>query len=327
MYGDVNFDTMVDYKDAALISDYVAGRIDLPDNDVKAVDANNDGVINGNDITAVQNNYTRKYKLTRHSKDILENWKMREDFNIQTVYEWNFYTTVTVPGVKPTSTVKITPKKLAEVTRCGMTSEIVLGEGCITFHTLRPPKEDVECMIEFFENGDGSAVFVVLPTEIEIEDTTAENLLDGLAVGSVRTFGSTAESSSADDEWFYRMGRYAFAEGYDTQSYGPYSHAAGYSSQAKGSCSFAEGKGTIATGKNQHVQGEYNIEDTENKYAHIVGNGTYNNPSNAYALDWKGNGTFAGKVTVGSAPTEDMDLVTKQYVDMAIAEAIAQLNH
>ena len=38
--------------------------------------------------------------------------------------------------------------------------------------------------------------------------------------------------------------------------------------------------------------------DTENKYAHIVGNGTSNeNRSNAYTLDWDGNAWFAGDIT------------------------------
>lgn len=48
----------------------------------------------------------------------------------------------------------------------------------------------------------------------------------------------------------------------------------------------------------QHVQGKYNIKDTEEKYAHIVGNGTYNyqtySPaeSNAHTLDWEGNAWY-----------------------------------
>lgn len=40
---------------------------------------------------------------------------------------------------------------------------------------------------------------------------------------------------------------------------------------------------------NQHVQGKYNIEDTDSKYAFIIGNGTdSNNRSNAFAVDWEG---------------------------------------
>ena len=34
-----------------------------------------------------------------------------------------------------------------------------------------------------------------------------------------------------------------------------------------------------------------------------------------------GNMTVAGKVTVGTAPTENMDVATKQYVDNAVANA------
>lgn len=37
--------------------------------------------------------------------------------------------------------------------------------------------------------------------------------------------------------------------------------------------------------------------------------------SNAYTLDWDGNGVYAGKLTVGTAPTNNMDVATKQYVD------------
>ena len=41
-----------------------------------------------------------------------------------------------------------------------------------------------------------------------------------------------------------------------------------------------------------------NIKDTDKTYAHIVGNGTSDKSrSNAYTLDWQGNGTFAGTVS------------------------------
>ena len=41
------------------------------------------------------------------------------------------------------------------------------------------------------------------------------------------------------------------------------------------------------------------VEDSSINYAVIVGNGAYNNPSNAYSLDWDGNGHFKGDVYVG----------------------------
>lgn len=50
----------------------------------------------------------------------------------------------------------------------------------------------------------------------------------------------------------------------------------------------------------------------------IVGKGTGNSArSNARTLDWSGNEVLAGKLTVGTSPTANMDVTTKQYVDNA----------
>ena len=64
-----------------------------------------------------------------------------------------------------------------------------------------------------------------------------------------------------------------------------------------GFLSIEEGSNTTASGEASHVEGRYNIEDPDNKYAHIVGNGTSNTfRSNAYTLDWSGNAWYAGTV-------------------------------
>lgn len=61
----------------------------------------------------------------------------------------------------------------------------------------------------------------------------------------------------------------------------------------------AFGTGVQVFGSNSMAQGKYNILDrkSQNTYAHIVGNGTNTSRSNAYTLDWQGNGTFAGTVS------------------------------
>ena len=115
-------------------------------------------------------------------------------------------------------------------------------------------------------------------------------------------------------------GEYSHAEGADTSATGECSHAEGASSSARGECSHAEGtsciaegasshaegENTIAHGDWQHVQGRNNVEDTENKYAHIVGNGEAGNRrSNAHTIDWQGNGWFAGKIKVGGTGQDD----------------------
>ena len=65
-------------------------------------------------------------------------------------------------------------------------------------------------------------------------------------------------------------------------------HTEGKGNIASGSCSHAEGSGTKASSANQHVQGKYNTEDTASKYAFIIGNGTSDARSNAFAIDWNG---------------------------------------
>ena len=104
---------------------------------------------------------------------------------------------------------------------------------------------------------------------------------------------------------------YTHAEGYQTAASGNYSHAEGFgaSAQAAGSHaegdhtvasgggSHAEGLGTIARASYQHAEGKFNAVDTTGVYAHIVGNGSSDaRRSNAYVLDWSGNGFFSGYV-------------------------------
>ena len=124
-------------------------------------------------------------------------------------------------------------------------------------------------------------------------------------------------------------GNYSHAEGYETTASGDYSHtegykttasagrshAEGYMTTASGNYSHAEGYVTIASGLYQHVYGRYNIEDTANKYVHIVGNGDSGNKSNAHTLDWEGNAWYGGKVSQDAEPVNDNDLTTKKYVD------------
>ena len=132
---------------------------------------------------------------------------------------------------------------------------------------------------------------------------------------SLGRVGDIGTASSAVGDNVTASGDSSHAEGYDTTASGDNSHAEGNNTKASGMSSHAEGNATIASGEYQHVQGKYNIEDTANKYAHIVGNGNPNTRANAHTLDWEGNAWYAGKVTAGAAPVEDMDLTTKKYVD------------
>ena len=143
------------------------------------------------------------------------------------------------------------------------------------------------------------------------------NNTNGYAEGKgTRAFGS---SSHAEGLGSLAHSNSDHAEGYLSTAAGGYSHAEGRNTYANGIASHAEGSFTRAIVENQHVQGKYNIEDTSGTYAHIVGNGTSSTRSNAHTLDWNGNGWYAGKLTVGTAPTNNMDVATKQYVDTAVS--------
>ena len=127
---------------------------------------------------------------------------------------------------------------------------------------------------------------------------------------------ASGNCSHAEGGGTVASGSKSHAEGTSTAAPGDSSHSEGKYTGVPGNCSHAEGYNTKASSDYQHVQGKFNIEDTTNKYAHIVGNGNNNNKrSNAHTLDWDGNAWFAGKLSQEGTPTEDKDLVIKKYVD------------
>lgn len=159
-------------------------------------------------------------------------------------------------------------------------------------------------------------------------------LKDRLAVGTNNNVSGT--NSTAFGIYCTSSGRWSHAEGGQTTASAPYAHAEGTGGQASGTASHvegsntkaqksnshAEGNGTVASGDNQHVQGKFNVEDTQNKYAHIVGGGSSNNDrKNIYTLDWQGNAIFSGNVTNGNGVSLD-DLA--ESIDNAPVSAAQQ---
>lgn len=133
-------------------------------------------------------------------------------------------------------------------------------------------------------------------------------------------YGNKATNSytHAEGNQVIASGESSHAEGYETTASGEAAHVEGRYSKAQKISAHAEGCFTIADSPDQHTEGRYNKIDSESIYAHIVGNGTNDsNRSNAYTLDWDGNGVYSGKVSVGAnvTPTENNDLATKKYVD------------
>lgn len=111
---------------------------------------------------------------------------------------------------------------------------------------------------------------------------------------------ASGEGSHAEGYRTNAIGGLSHAEGDNTTASGSTSHAEGVYATANGYASHAEGWKTIASGHYQHSQGKFNIEDTENEYAFIIGNGNdENNRSNGFTVDWDGNIVASGTITDG----------------------------
>lgn len=194
----------------------------------------------------------------------------------------------------------------------------------------------------------------LMPKDLDILNSLGMNRIGKIGTGSVSlgynnvanndfstalgiSTSATAPATLAHGGYCVASANYSHAEGYKTESSGMYSHAEGivtlttgqgahaegFYTVASGLRSHAEGSYTLASSQYQHVEGKFNIEDTANKYAHIVGNGTSKTArKNAYTLDWSGNGWFAGKLTQEGTPIDDKDLATKKYVDDAKASIV-----
>lgn len=133
------------------------------------------------------------------------------------------------------------------------------------------------------------------------------------------------DNSHAEGNNTTASGLDSHAEGDTTTASGYASHAEGFVTTASGEVSHAEGYGTNAASQCQHSQGKYNIEDSSDTYADIIGNGTSDTArSNAATVDWSGNAWYAGDVYVGSTSGTNKDegskkLATEEYVDSAVS--------
>lgn len=115
------------------------------------------------------------------------------------------------------------------------------------------------------------------------------------------------------------VGACSFTEGIETTASGYYSHAEGFSTTASGYASHAEGCNTTASGDYSHAEGKYNIEDTANKYAHIIGNGkSVSERHNCFMVGWddaiyvqaSDNTAIMMKLTIKSDGTISAEQVT-----------------
>lgn len=132
---------------------------------------------------------------------------------------------------------------------------------------------------------------------------------------------TTAPSSGDVIEYTYTTSwanpYYGF--GIDHTVNGPYGYAEGMVNSVNGSCSHAEGRGCDADGSYAHAQnyytkassafqtaiGKYNVEDTNNDFALIIGNGRVSSArSDALEVTWDGDILVADDTDISAALTE-----------------------
>ena len=112
---------------------------------------------------------------------------------------------------------------------------------------------------------------------------------------------------------------YGHAEGRGNTVDGIFGHAEGRDNNAGGAYSHAQNHGTKASGEAQTAMGKYNVEDTSNAYAVVVGNGNATTPSNAVALDWNGNLRIKGDIYAGCANDSTGGLIIPRTVIKQVA--------
>lgn len=173
---------------------------------------------------------------------------------------------------------------------------------------------------------NGRLMSVVSGHYVLVKDKYVQHLSDGAATGSLRASTALQESSS------YSLGSGAvalgssqapgsnsFAANQSNTASGFSSYAIGTSTTASGKTSYAAGHGTIANHAAQYVFGSYNVPDpaktdasTRGTYIEIVGNGSVGSTSNARTLDWQGNETLKGNLTLGKGTSDEVTISASQ---------------
>lgn len=145
--------------------------------------------------------------------------------------------------------------------------------------------------------------------------TKATNLASHAEGSSTEASGQGSHAEGGSTE---ASEAYSHAEGMRTKATNIASHAQGWYTTASAIGSHAEGHSTLASSSYQHVQGTYNLEDSVQRYAHIVGNGDISVRSNAHTLDWSGNAWYQGDVFVGGTDQDSGERLAKMS-DLAVS--------
>lgn len=120
-----------------------------------------------------------------------------------------------------------------------------------------------------------------------------------LTFGYRRSSSIIGEYSIAEGRHLIASGFASHAEGAGTSAIGAYSHAEGHMSEARGAYSHAGGYHTVADSSYMTAFGSYNTENSGKAF--VVGIGDFLNRRDGFTVDWNGNATMKGGLTLGKA--------------------------
>ena len=122
------------------------------------------------------------------------------------------------------------------------------------------------------------------------------------------------------------IGQVSFASGSDNNVSGNYATAQGYNCYVSGGYASAAGRYLLVSSIDQRVEGRFNVEDTQNQYAYILGNGqSTSSRNNAYTVDWNGNATYSGILTAANFKGIANNFLTDNENMAAAAPLVKQL--
>lgn len=188
------------------------------------------------------------------------NWKIQKTINGTTS------DVVTLPLISGTGTDSAVGGKKTGATACVASGNysFAFGSGAQATNT---------CAVAFNTISSGQASFSVG------YKIAGENNTEASGVGAIAMGGST-----------FASGNYSTSIGYNCTASGVMSIAIGTQNSATAQYAISIGRATKASSQYQTALGKFNIEDNQDTYAFIIGNGTGDNTrSNAMTVDWNGN--------------------------------------
>jgi len=152
MRGDVNNDGIIDKRDAALINDYIAGRIEISgEENLKSLDADGNGRVNVSDAIRAEDveNGAVKYGA---QPDILGSWSVDPSYEMEGEY-YQFYTDIEIEGITRDNSAVVF---ISEYDVYDVIVKAECDDGILRVYTKRCPISESKCGVQIFE-GDGSA--------------------------------------------------------------------------------------------------------------------------------------------------------------------------